>query len=49
MYLLLATAGEKVRKVFYQLALPTEDTKDLEKVITAIRKAFSEQQTTVVN
>lgn len=47
--LLLATAGEKVRKVFYQLALPADDTKDLEKVITAIRQAFSEQQSTVVN
>ena len=47
--LLLATAGEKVRKVFYQLALPAEDARDLEKVITAIRKEFSQQQSTVVN
>lgn len=47
--LLLATAGEKVRKVFYQLALPAEDAKDLEKVITAIRQQFSQQQSTVVN
>ena len=47
--LLLATAGEKVRKVFYQLSLPAEDAKDLEKVITAIRQAFSQQQSTIVN
>lgn len=47
--LLLATAGDKVRRVFYQLALPAEDTIDLEKVIIAIRQAFSQQQSTVVN
>lgn len=47
--LLLATAGEKVRKVFYQLPMPAEDTKNLEKVILAIRQAFSQQQSTVVN
>ena len=47
--LLLATAGEKVRKVFYQLALSADEAKDLEKVITAIRQAFSQQQSTVVN
>ena len=47
--LLLATAGEKVRKVFYQLGLSTEDAKDLQKVIMAIRQAFSQQQSTVVN
>lgn len=47
--LLLATAGEKVRKVFYQLALSADDAKDLEKVILAIRQAFSQQQSTVVN
>lgn len=47
--LLLATAGEKVRKVFYQLVLPAEDARDLEKVIRAIRQALSEQQSTVVN
>lgn len=47
--LLLATAGDKVRKVFYQLALPAEDAKSLEKVIMAIRQAFSQQQSTIVN
>ena len=47
--LLLATAGEKVRKVFYQLALSNEDAKDLQKVIMAIRQAFSQQQSTVIN
>lgn len=47
--LLLATAGEKVRRVFYQLALPEDDAKDLEKVIRAIRQAFSQQHSTVVN
>ena len=47
--LLLATAGEKVRKVFYQLGLSAEDSKDLGKVIQAIRQAFSQQQSTVVN
>lgn len=47
--LLLATAGEKVRKVYYQLALSSEDAKNLEKVVIAIRQAFSQQQSTVVN
>ena len=47
--LLLATAGETVRKVFYQLDLSAEDAKDLGKVISAIRQAFSQQQSTVVN
>jgi hypothetical protein len=47
--LLLATAGDKVRKVFYQLSLSSEDAKNLEKVIIAIRQAFSQQQSTVVN
>lgn len=47
--LLLATAGERVRKVFYQLPLQEEEAKDLHTVITAIRKAFTEQQSTVVN
>jgi hypothetical protein len=47
--LLLATAGEKVRRVYYQLALPAEDAHDLEKVILAIRKEFAQQHSTVVN
>lgn len=47
--LLLATAGEKVQRVFNQLALSAEDAKDLGKVLTAIRQAFGQQQSTVVN
>lgn len=47
--LLLATAGEKVRRVFKQLTLSTEDAKNLSKVLPAIRQVFCQQQSKVVN
>lgn len=47
--LLLALAGEKVRKIFYQLNLPAEHAKDLERVITALRQVFAQHQSPFVN
>lgn len=47
--LLLALAGDKVRRTFYQLQLPTEHTNDLEKVIQALRQVYAKQQSPYVN
>lgn len=47
--LLLATAGEKIRRIFYQLRLSEAESKDLGAVIKALRQVFSEQQSPFVN
>lgn len=47
--LLLATAGDKVRRIFYQLRLSEADSKNLEAVIKALRQVFGQQQSPFVN
>lgn len=47
--LLLATAGDKVRKIFYQLRLSDGESKDLGTVIEALRSTFAQQQCPFVN
>lgn len=47
--LLLATAGEKVRRIFYQLRLSEADSKNLEAVIKALRQVFGQHQSPFVN
>lgn len=47
--LLLALAGEKVRKTFFQLKLPADEAKNLEKSILALRKVYAQQQSPFVN
>lgn len=47
--LLLATAGEKIRKIFYQLRLSDAESKDLGTVIQALRSTFAQQQCPFVN